>query len=517
MARLGNVLRFLTRRKKNEEKGKDTPGKAPYMLPFRSSTILIVVTVNLAIFADIFFYGLIVPVLPFALSIQVGVPEDQTQYWISILLAAYSAALFVGSPIAGIYADHTESRRWPLLLGLIALAGSTFLLAFGNSIGLFLLGRILQGLSAAVVWSVGCALLVDTMGSNVGVAMGYITISMNIALILAPVIGGVVYNKAGYYAVYYVAFGVVGLDIALRLTMIEKKIAKKWIAEPAAVTETETSQRDVEKTLPAAAEGDKALEQSTGVTGAGPLAADSAVEASHSDEEGPAPKDEPKKQKGRGAIELLKSPRLLTALYGILVESGILLGFDAVLALFVRDLFDWDSSAVAVLFLALFIPGFIAPLAGWLSDKYGAKWPSFAGFVLVIPILVSLRFVTDNTIQHKVLLAFLLAIAGFALPFALTPLLAEISYVIEAKEAETPGIFGEKGVYGLAYGLFNMSFALGGIIGPIWAGYVIDGAGWGTLTWNFALWAASAAVVIFIWGANTPKPSVEEETHTEST
>lgn len=133
---------------------------------------MIVTTVNLAVFVDIFFFSLITPVLPFALSAQVGVPEDTLQYWISILLAAYGAALFVASPIVGIYADHTSSRKWPLLLGLIALAGASLLLAFGNSIGLFVLGRVLQGVSAAVVWSVGCALLVDTMGSNVGVAMG---------------------------------------------------------------------------------------------------------------------------------------------------------------------------------------------------------------------------------------------------------------------------------------------------------------------------------------------------------
>ncbi|KAI0451663.1 MFS transporter-like protein [Xylaria acuta] len=507
MARFGYVRQFLSGR------STETSGKPPYLLSFRSSTSLIAVTVNLAIFADIFFYGLIVPVLPFALSAQAGVPDDKVQYWVSILLAAYSASLFVGSPIAGIYADHTSSRRWPLLLGLVALAGSTLLLAFGNSIGLFVLGRVLQGLSAAVVWSVGCALLVDTMGSKVGVAMGYVNLSMSIALLLAPVIGGVVYNNAGYFAVYYVAFGVVGLDVVLRLTMIEKKVAGRWIREP----EAENPQIDVEKTPPTNAPGDEPPKHAIGITNTEAPAIDPVAEADHREDDGNASKEDQEKHRGRRTIALLKSPRLLAALYGILVESGILLGFDAVLALFVRGLFGWNSTAVAVLFLALFIPGFIAPLAGWLSDKYGAKWPSFAGFALTIPILISLRFVTDNTIQHKVLLGFLLALAGFTLPFAMTPLMAEISYVIEAKEAETPGIFGENGVYGLAYGLFNMAFALGGIIGPIWAGYVVESAGWGTLTWNFGLWSASAAVVVFIWGANKPQTSVTENTHTERT
>lgn len=489
-------------------------GKPPHFLPLRSSTALITTTVNLAVFVDIFFYSLIIPVLPFALSAQVGVAEDKVQYWLSILLAAYGAALFVSSPIVGIYADHTSSRKWPLLLGLVALAGATVLLAFGNSVGLFVLGRVLQGVSAAVVWSVGCALLVDTMGSKVGVAMGYVNISMSIALLLAPVIGGVVYNHAGYYAVYYVAFGVVGVDIVLRLTMIEKKVARQWVREP----ETGRSEVEVEaeKTSPTKNTNDEPPDNSPGITSAEASATESAAEDSRRDEHVSVLTADQGKQRGRPVIALLKSPRLLAALYGILVESGILIGFDAVLALFVRRLFEWNSTAVAVLFLALFIPGFIAPLAGWLSDKYGAKWPSFAGFVATIPILISLRFVTENTIQHKVLLAFLLALAGFTLPFSMTPLMAEISYVIEAKEAENPGIFGEKGVYGLAYGLFNMVFALGGIIGPIWAGYVVESAGWGTLTWNFALWSASAALVVFFWGANKPRASVAEDAQTES-
>lgn len=76
------------------------------------------------------------------------------------------------------------------------------------------------------MWSVGSALLVDTMDKAIGVAMGYVGISMSVGLLIAPAIGGAVYNAAGYYAVYYIAFGVVAVDILLRLFMIEKKVAR---------------------------------------------------------------------------------------------------------------------------------------------------------------------------------------------------------------------------------------------------------------------------------------------------
>lgn len=214
--------------------GATSPGgssKPPYLLKYRSSTFFIILTVCLAIFTDIFYYGLIVPVIPYSLTVQVGVPEDELQQWTAILLACYNVALFIGSPIAGLYADHTSSRRWPLLIGLVALAGSTLMLCLGKVIGLLIVGRILQGFSAAVAWSVCLALLADTMGRNIGLSMGYVSIAMSVGLLIAPVIGGAVYAAEGYYPVYYVAFGVVVCDIIFRLVLIEKKVARQWITE----------------------------------------------------------------------------------------------------------------------------------------------------------------------------------------------------------------------------------------------------------------------------------------------
>ncbi|KAI1851116.1 hypothetical protein JX266_003781 [Neoarthrinium moseri] len=498
---------------------KDAASKPPLFLAWRSSSFFIIMTVCLALFTDIFYYALIVPVVPFSLTVQVGLGEDQVQQWTSILLACYSLALFVGSPIAGIYADHTSSRRWPLLLGLVALAASTFLLCFGRSIGLLVLGRLLQGFSAAIVWSVGCALLVDTMESAVGVAMGYVSVAMSVGLLIAPTIGGAVYAAAGYYAVYYIAFGVVLVDILLRLLMIEKKVAKQWITQDTSASPETT--HDVEKT---AARG-AADEGHVGLTDTGVLESPVA-EAADSSETQPVPASvgttdantstpastavavgQPKRAKPSPLMVLVKSPRLLATLYALVVEAGIMMGFDAVLALFVKTTFGWNSTAAGLMFLAIFVPGFLSPLVGMLADRYGAKWPSFAGFVAMTPTVVCLRFVTENTIQHKVLLTILLVIIGVTLDFSNTPLMAEITYVITEKAQENPGIFGEKGAYGVGYGLFTMAFALGGVIGPLWAGYVNASAGWGTMTWSLALWAVSAGVVVFFWVGSTPQKS----------
>ncbi|OXV05998.1 hypothetical protein Egran_06235 [Elaphomyces granulatus] len=50
--------------------------------------------------------------------------------------------------------------------------------------------------------------------------------------------------------------------------------------------------------------------------------------------------------------------------------------------------------------------------------------------------------------------------------------MAEITYVIDAKEKKQPGKFGKGGAYAQAYGLYFSSFAGGAVIGPIWAGFM---------------------------------------------
>lgn len=136
----------------------------PFLLATRSSTPFIITTICLAVFTDVFLYGLIVPVLPFALASRAHVPPSAVQSYISILLAVYGAALLVCSPVSGWYADRSASRRLPLLLGLGALIGSTLMLCLARTVGLMIVGRILQGASGAIVWTVGLALLVDTVG-----------------------------------------------------------------------------------------------------------------------------------------------------------------------------------------------------------------------------------------------------------------------------------------------------------------------------------------------------------------
>ena len=145
----------------------------PAGLQWRSNTFFIVATVAIGLFTDLFLYGLIVPVLPYMLQDRVGLPKDQVQSNVSGLLAAYAAASVVTSPIAGILADRLSTRQSPFLLGLTALLGATILLFLGTTIPVLAVARVLQGISAAFVWTIGLALCLETVGpENLGKTIG---------------------------------------------------------------------------------------------------------------------------------------------------------------------------------------------------------------------------------------------------------------------------------------------------------------------------------------------------------
>ncbi len=111
---------------------------------------------------------------------------------------------------------------------------------FGNHIALICIGRFLQGLASAAVWSVGLALLIDTVGrDHVAASMGWVNIAYSSGSIGGPLIGGVTYSVAGHNAVFALAAGLLVLDLILRLLMIEKRDARVLLAK-----QSETEQCD---------------------------------------------------------------------------------------------------------------------------------------------------------------------------------------------------------------------------------------------------------------------------------
>jgi MFS family permease len=422
----------------------------PVLLELRSHKAFILTVVCFAIFTDIFLYSIIIPVLPFALENRMGISSSHVQYWTSILLAIYGAALIFGSIFFGWLADWTTSRQLPLILGLVALGASTVFLCVAKSIALFAVGRVLQGISSAVIWSVGCALLVDTVGKGeVGQAMGYVGLAMSLATLMGPLLGGVVYAHGGYYSVFAMAFGIVAMDIVLRLIMIEKKRAILYL------------------------------------------------EDSPFDEEEDVPETETTQQsKMPPMITLLSSLRLDAALFTMLITALVMGAFEATIPLRTNTIWGWNSESSGVLFLAGAVPSFISPLIGYFSERLGGRWFAVFGLLgFMMPALVLLRFVDHNDLRQKVLLAALIALVGAGLASVLTPCMTDGAMMVAERERKHPGVFGKRGAYAQLYALFNMAWAAGALAGPLWGGFVLEKAGWSTMGWSLGLACGVTSII----------------------
>lgn len=345
----------------------------------------------------------------------------------------------------------------------------------GTSIAILLIARIFQGLSTACVWVVATALLVDTVGpTHIGKAMGYVGTVSAIGVAAGPLLGGVVYARGGYYAVFAMAFALLGVDIVLRLLLIEKKSVRVWESESVSTAvEDLRPERLGLKSVSTPGEEKIPAFSPTSVREQGGQAEELMVPSAVS-----APRPYP------AVIELLVSRRLLAALWAVFVNAVFYNSFDSVLPLYAHHTFNWYSTGAGLLFLPIIAPNLLSPLLGWVSDKYGAKYPTAIGFFLTLPGFILLRLVTHNSVSQVVLLCGLLALIGTGLTLAFTPLMAEIAYVVEAAEKARPGIFGANGACAQAYGLYNVAWAAGQLVGPIWSGYVELEAGWGTMAWS---------------------------------
>lgn len=158
----------------------------------RRSRAVAVAFVTLATFTDLIAYSIAVPVLP-DLSRRLGASPTT----IGFLFASFGVTLLTVSIPMGAVSDRI-GRRVPMFVGLVALAASTVLFAFAESLPWLFAARLVQGAADAVTWVVGFALIADLYGpSERGRMMGIVMAGTNFAFMFGPTLGGWLYEAGG--------------------------------------------------------------------------------------------------------------------------------------------------------------------------------------------------------------------------------------------------------------------------------------------------------------------------------
>jgi nitrate/nitrite transporter NarK len=196
-------------------------------------------------------------------------------------------------------------------------------------------------------------------------------------------------------------------------------------------------------------------------------------------------------------LTLLSSKRFVIGMLGFSILNGLMVAFDGILPVFLKDRYGFDSQQVSFTFLALTVPMLLSPLFGALTDRMqSTKWPAFAGLALCVPGLLLLRLTGNEDDGNLALLIVLLVELGIAFAIGLPPLAAEVMHVVDEIESKDPGIFGPNGACAQAYGLTNAGLGVGCVLGPMGAGFIRVRWGWDTAVTCMAVASAIAALFV---------------------
>ena len=296
--------------------------------------------------------------------------------------------------------------------------------------------------------------MLDTIGEqHIGRAIGFTSMSLSVGLFAGPIVGGFLYDLAGYFAVFVPAFVLVVLEFVLRMLLI-----------------TPSLKTDIKRNL---TEEEGRL-----------LMTDAAGTPTTVSPRKPA------------LLYLLCMPRFIIAMTGMFMLNSFMTALEAVLPVYLPQVFPYRSTEIAIVFLSNTLPMICSPLGGAVVDRMGPFWPAVLGFTLITPSMMLLSLVREPEMIMSVLLRLFLFLFGCGVSLAMPAMMTEITLAKDDMEDEHPGIFGDGGTSSQAYGLSNAAFAAGTLVGPLYAGYIRESASWSAMV--ISLGAFSALMVIFV-------------------
>ncbi|KAI9700875.1 MAG: hypothetical protein M1836_002245 [Candelina mexicana] len=456
---------------------------APWGLTWRSKTPFIMTTVALGLFTDLFLYGLPVPLLPYILEDRLRLPATEIQNHSSSLLAAHAVSAAVFCPIAGILTDKFSARKVPYLTGVLALLLSAVLFFLGGNMTTLVIARVLQGISGGLVWTVSQAILIDTVGAeNVGKATGSIYGTISIGVLAAPVLGGILYHRTGVAGPLALGCSLLGVDLIMRLLMVEKKVAVEFGFSDGDPAERGQHSEDAHN------EG-----------------AENPLLKTPQNQAYVIPPEQPLVIRSYPILYCFKDVRMLTANWITLVQATLLGTLDATVPTVGEEYYDLNSLQAGLLFIPILLPVLaIGPVAGWMTDRQGPKTIVVWGFGLLVPIFILLRIVQPGGLTQILIYCIILTLCGTCLAATNPPALVESTLVTEKYHKANPEMFGPNGPYAQISSITGFMYNAGTALGPLLAGALKNAVGYGNMNLVTAALSLITALLGFFYTGGKP-------------
>jgi Na+/melibiose symporter-like transporter len=313
---------------------------------------------------------------------------------------------------------------------------------------------------------------------------------------LAPLLGGILYTKAGPEGVFGMGFAVIMVDLIMRALVIDKKVLKRYMTG----SPRSSGGSSIVPDLQQEEEGALTHDPNSQPGEEAPLLGNKNDADSFK-----LPRDQSSIAKKIKILPCLRNPRLLTAFLVAFVQAVLLSAFDATVPTTAQELFGLDALHAGLLFIPLGACNLvIGPLAGWFVDRYGTKAGAVLGYTFLVPVLVALRLTHEGGRDQIILYGGLLALCGTGLAIVGSPSLVESGNIMRKYCEANPGFFGEQGPYAQLYGLNSLVFSLGLTMGPVLAGELKTQLGYGNMNVVLAGVSLATAALCMMWLGEKP-------------
>jgi MFS family permease len=176
--------------------------------------------VFLIVFLDLVGAGILGPIIPYVVA-----PWSRDGLTVGLLALGFSAAQFLAAPILGVLSDRF-GRRPVLLISLAGTAAGYFLFAWGPSLEILFLARILDGITGGNISTAQAAIADVSSPKDRAKNFGLIGAAFGLGFIVGPALGGAL-SKISLHAPAFGA-GVFSLfTLAITALMFKETLPKE--------------------------------------------------------------------------------------------------------------------------------------------------------------------------------------------------------------------------------------------------------------------------------------------------
>jgi len=166
-------------------------------IPFRSWMVLLSIGVLLFLI-NIDYTAVNLTLVPIAEEINADL--NSLQWLLSAYVLVWAACVIPAGRVADLY-----GRRTTLIIGLILFMGGSCLTGLGHSLEVLILGRVLQGIGAAIFSAPSWAVIFTTAPpEKQGLVMGIVLSFCGLGLATGPTLAGFIIEEANWRWIFYI-------------------------------------------------------------------------------------------------------------------------------------------------------------------------------------------------------------------------------------------------------------------------------------------------------------------------